>query len=68
MGWCRSTSRSSSPNPSVADTLVVSRIGEAEIVCRVSAASKPKAGSPLRIMADAKHIHLFDPESGVALS
>jgi multiple sugar transport system ATP-binding protein len=54
--------------PLGADTLVVSRIGEAEIVCRVSAASRPKAGSPLRIMADAKHIHLFDPESGVALS
>jgi len=53
--------------PLGADTLVVSRIGEAEVVCRVSAASKPRAGSLLRIMADARHIHLFDPESGVSL-
>jgi ABC-type sugar transport system ATPase subunit len=53
--------------PLGADTLVVSRIGEAEIVCRVSAASKPKAGLTIRIMADAEHIHLFDPESGAAL-
>ena len=54
--------------PLGADTLVVSRIGEAEVVCRVSAASKPKAGSLLRVMADANHLHLFDPESGASLS
>jgi multiple sugar transport system ATP-binding protein len=52
--------------PLGADTLVVTRIGEAEVVCRVSAGTKPIAGSPLRIMANATHVHLFDPESGAA--
>jgi multiple sugar transport system ATP-binding protein len=54
--------------PLGADTLVVTRIGEAEIVCRVLPGSKPVAGSPLRIMADASHIHLFDQQSGIALA
>jgi multiple sugar transport system ATP-binding protein len=54
--------------PLGADTLVVTRIGDTEVVCRVSPGSKPVAGSPLRINADTSHIHLFDPQSGIALS
>jgi ABC-type sugar transport system ATPase subunit len=54
--------------PLGADTLIVSRIGNEEIVCRVSAASKPKAGAALRVMVDAEHVHLFEPASGVALA
>jgi multiple sugar transport system ATP-binding protein len=54
--------------PLGADTLIVSRIGDAEVVCRVSAASQPSVGSTIRLRADANHIHLFDPESGVAYS
>jgi multiple sugar transport system ATP-binding protein len=53
--------------PLGADTLVVSHIGAAEIVCRVSAGSKPRAGSSLQVMADAKNVHLFDPKTGAAL-
>jgi multiple sugar transport system ATP-binding protein len=53
--------------PLGSDTLIFSRIGEAEIVARISAVSTPVAGSTLRLHAHLNHMHLFDPDSGVAL-
>lgn len=53
--------------PLGADTLIFSRIGEREIVCRVT----PEAGADdrrqLTLQANMNHMHLFDPESGMAL-
>jgi multiple sugar transport system ATP-binding protein len=49
------------------DTLIFSRIGDAEVICRISAVSAPAIGSTMRLHAHLNHMHLFDPESGVAL-
>jgi len=53
--------------PLGADTLIFSRIGETEIICRVAVASRVPVGSLMRLQIDMNQIHLFDRESGVAL-
>jgi len=53
--------------PLGADTLIFSRMGEAEIICRVGAASRALAGSSMRLQIAMNRIHLFDRESGAAL-
>ena len=52
--------------PLGADTLIYSRIGETEVVCRITGA-RPAIGATIKLFADMKHMHLFDDESGVAL-
>jgi multiple sugar transport system ATP-binding protein len=53
--------------PLGSDTLVFSRIGESEIVCRLSAVPAPATGSTMRVHAHLNHMHLFDPATGAAL-
>ena len=53
--------------PLGADTLVFSRIGEAEVIGRVTASVSPAVGSTMRLHAHMLHMHLFDPETGAAL-
>lgn len=53
--------------PMGSDTLIFSRIGAAEIVCRVSAVAAPPIGSTMRLHAHLSNMHLFDPQSGVTL-
>ena len=52
--------------PLGADTLIYSRIGETEIVCRITGA-RPVIGATINLFADMNQMHLFDDESGVAL-
>ncbi len=53
--------------PLGSDTLIFSRIREVEIIGRISAVSAPAIGSSMRLHAHLNHMHLFDPDSGVAL-
>ena len=53
--------------PLGADTLIFSRIGDREIVCRVTPEAAAKAGATITLHANMNHMHLFDPETGVAL-
>ena len=52
--------------PLGADTLIYSRIGETEIVCRIIGA-RTAVGRRIKLHADMNQMHLFDDESGVAL-
>jgi len=53
--------------PLGADTLIFSRIGEREIVCRVTPEATSMTGANIALQANMNHMHLFDPESGMAL-
>ena len=53
--------------PLGSDTLVFSRIGDTEVIGRVSAVSAPGAGSTVRLLAHLDHMHLFDRRTGAAL-
>ncbi len=53
--------------PLGADTLIFSRIGETEVVCRVGAGSGVAAGSSMTLQIAMNRIHLFDRESGAVL-
>ena len=53
--------------PLGSDTLVFSRLGTSEIVGRLSAAAAPAVGSQVRLNAHLNRMHLFDPDTGVAL-
>ncbi|MCP4380875.1 MAG: TOBE domain-containing protein, partial [Hyphomicrobiales bacterium] len=53
--------------PMGSDTLIFSRIGGVEIICRVSAVAAPAVGSTMRLHAHMNNMHLFDTQSGVAL-
>jgi multiple sugar transport system ATP-binding protein len=53
--------------PLGADTLVFSKIGEREIVCRVTPEAGSMTGANITLQANMNHMHLFQPESGMAL-
>lgn len=53
--------------PLGSDTLIFSRLGDTEIVCRANAVSAPASGSTMRLNAHMNHMHLFDPVSGMTL-
>ena len=53
--------------PLGADTLIFSRVGEREIVCRVTPEAGSTTGAKITLQANMNHMHLFDPESGMAL-
>jgi multiple sugar transport system ATP-binding protein len=53
--------------PLGADTLIFSRIGEREIVCRVTPEARSTTGAQIVLRANMNHMHLFDPESGMSL-
>ncbi len=53
--------------PLGADTLIFSKIGEREIVCRVTPEAGSTTGAEITLQANMNHMHLFDPESGLAL-
>ncbi len=53
--------------PLGADTLIFSKIGEREIVCRVTPEAGSTSGSDIVLHANMNHMHLFEPESGISL-
>jgi multiple sugar transport system ATP-binding protein len=53
--------------PLGADTLVFSRIGTVEVVCRVSAAARLVVGSVAPLHVDMSQMHVFDRDSEEAL-
>ena len=54
--------------PLGSDTLVFSRVGEQEIVCRVNPQANVTVGGALTLHADMNAMHLFDVQSGAALT
>jgi multiple sugar transport system ATP-binding protein len=53
--------------PLGADTLIFSRIGEREVVCRMRPDARATTGAEIMLQANMNHTHLFEPESGIAL-
>ena len=53
--------------PLGADTLVFSRLGNSEIVSRISTMSRLAAGGSVRVNVDMNRMHLFDPDTGARL-
>jgi len=53
--------------PLGADTLVFSRIGSQEVVCRTTPEAAAVAGATMALRANLNHMHLFDPATGQAL-
>jgi multiple sugar transport system ATP-binding protein len=53
--------------PLGADTLIFSRIGEREVVCRMTPEARATTGAQITLQANMNHTHLFEPESGMAL-
>jgi multiple sugar transport system ATP-binding protein len=53
--------------PLGADTLVFSRIGDQEIVCRTTPEAGAVSGATMALRANMNHMHLFDPTTGRAL-
>jgi multiple sugar transport system ATP-binding protein len=53
--------------PLGSDTLVFSRIGDADIVARLPPTVRIDAGDRLELCVDTARIHFFDPASGKAL-
>ncbi|MGH6923035.1 MAG: hypothetical protein ACRED5_04625 [Propylenella sp.] len=47
--------------------MIFSRIGEREIVCRVTPEARSTTGSQIVLQANMNPMHLFDPESGMSL-
>ena len=54
--------------PLGSDTLVFSKIGDREIVCRVNPQANVTVGGALTLHADMNAMHLFDVKSGAALT
>ena len=53
--------------PLGAEKLIFGRIGDGEVIARVTALASPAIGSTMRLHAHMNHMHLFDPDSGVTL-
>lgn len=53
--------------PLGADTLVFSRLGQSEIVSRISTTAGLQPGKVTRVHVDMSRTHLFDPETGARL-
>jgi len=53
--------------PLGADTLIFSRLGDKEVVCRTTPQAGAVAGGTVRLHVDMSQMHLFDKETGDAL-
>jgi multiple sugar transport system ATP-binding protein len=53
--------------PLGADTLIFSRVGDKEIVCRITPDARAMAGADTTLHANMNHVHFFDPSSQLAL-
>ncbi len=53
--------------PLGADTLIFGRIGNQEVVCRITPQTDASAGATLALRANMNHMRLFDPETDLAL-
>ncbi len=53
--------------PLGAETLITVRLGDAEMIARVSASFHAPPGAPLTMHVNPNHLHLFDRKSGQAL-
>ena len=53
--------------PLGSDKLIFGRIGDTEVIARITAAATPPAGSTMRLNAHLNHMHLFDPQTGTTL-
>jgi multiple sugar transport system ATP-binding protein len=54
--------------PLGADTLIFSKIGDREIICRVTPQAGATIGQTLSLQANTNHFHLFDAVSGKSLT
>ena len=53
--------------PLGADTLIFTTFGDAEIVCRATAAARMTPGQRVKLNVDMNQMHVFDRETGAAL-
>jgi multiple sugar transport system ATP-binding protein len=53
--------------PLGAETLVLLKIGNAEMTSRCNAAFRDRPGTKLPVYMNPRHLHLFDADSGAAL-
>jgi multiple sugar transport system ATP-binding protein len=53
--------------PLGADTLIFSKIGDQELVCRATPEAGATTGARMTLSANMNHLHLFDRDSGAAL-
>jgi multiple sugar transport system ATP-binding protein len=53
--------------PLGSDTLIFTRLGDGEVIARISAVAPPVIGAALRLTAHLEHMHLFDPTTGDTL-
>ena len=53
--------------PLGADTLIFSRIGDQEVICRTTPEATTAPGVSMALKVNMNHMHLFDPDSGRAL-
>ena len=53
--------------PLGADTLVFTRLGAAEVVCRLTTAESISVGQSVKVHADMSQVHIFDRETEKAL-
>jgi multiple sugar transport system ATP-binding protein len=53
--------------PLGADTLIFARIGGKEIVCRTTPQAGATVGAAIHLQADMSRMHLFDPDTTLAL-
>jgi multiple sugar transport system ATP-binding protein len=53
--------------PLGADTLIFSRLGGKEIICRTTPQAGATVGAAIQLQVDMNHMHLFDPDTTLAL-
>jgi multiple sugar transport system ATP-binding protein len=53
--------------PLGSEKLIFGRLGDTDVIGRVTAVASPAPGSTLRLNAHLRHMHLFDPETGAVL-
>ena len=53
--------------PLGADTLIFSKIGSQEVICRTTPEATTAPGATIMLQVNMNHMHLFDRESGMAL-
>ena len=53
--------------PLGADTLIFTKLGDTEIICRATAVARMTPGQPAKLNVDMNQMHLFDRETGAAL-
>jgi multiple sugar transport system ATP-binding protein len=53
--------------PLGADTLIFSKVGDQEVICRTTPEAGAATGATMTLQANMNHMHVFDRDSGLAL-